>query len=189
MPLRGKARRCLPIKTLEPFGARLKGREMRGKLVPAIPKRPITELARAIRMHLKAGKSRRDILEAESITEKQFRYAMKQLGRFPMKNIEAFSHFLVGAELRLEELGEDMSLVRQAGDHKSLAAFHRVRNEIVLSISDLAMKLGLLQKAAEKLEVAAVREFTVGFGDESIRPNWPTLDVPAEPKVLGAEIK
>jgi hypothetical protein len=162
---------------------------MRGKLVPAISKRPIPELARAIRVHLKAGKSRRDILEAEGITEKQYRHAMKQLGKFPTRNIEAFAHFLVGAELRLEELAEDMSLVRQAGDHKSLAAFHRVRNEIVMSISDLAIKLGLLQKAAEKLEVATVREFTVGFGDEIVRPKWPTLDMPTEPQVLGAEIK
>ena len=70
-----------------------------------------------------------------------------------------------------------MALVRLAGDHKSLASFHRVRNEIVISISDLAMKLGLLQKAAEKLEVDVVREFTVGFGDENIRPKWPTMDV------------
>src|SRR5256885_883328 len=113
---------------------------MRGRPVPAIPKRPIAELARTIRVHLKAGKSRRDILEAEGITEKQYRHAMKQLGKFPTKNIEAFSHFSVGAELRLEELGEDMALVRQAGDHKALASFHRVRNEIVISISDLAMK-------------------------------------------------
>jgi hypothetical protein len=139
------------------------------------PQEASAEIARAIRTHLKAGKTRSEIIEAENLTPKQYRWGLMVLGKFPKQNIEAFSTFLADEIVRIEQILDDMKLARHAGDFRALAAFHKLLSEIRVGSMELAMKLGLLQKAAEKLKVETVQEYRVGFGDEGnlVTPRWP----------------
>jgi hypothetical protein len=138
-------------------------------------KRSSTEIARSIRSHLKAGMTRADIMEAESLTPKQYRWGLLTLGKFPKKNIEAFATFLADETVRLDQIAEDMQLARAAGDFRALAAFHRIVSEIKTGSMELALKLGLLKKAAEGIDLEP-RTYEVCFGDENLKPNWPTIE-------------
>ena len=146
------------------------------ELLTGKTKRTVVEKGRAIRTHLKAGKTRAEIMEAEGFTEKEFRYALLRLGRFPKSNMEAFASFLVDSHIALQQLAEDAERVRAAGDHKSLSAFYRVAHDIRTGTMDLAMKLGLLQRAAEKMELGVTQGFVVSFGDEGTIPVWPDVE-------------
>jgi hypothetical protein len=136
-------------------------------------KRTVMEKGRAIRTHLKAGRSRSEILAIEGFTVKEYRYAIKKLSDFPSKNIEAFSSFLLDSQIAIEQLAEDSERVRKSGDYRALVAFARLAHDIRVSTMDLATKLGFLQKAAEQIEVK-MDSFEVSFGDEDVKPIWPT---------------
>lgn len=147
---------------------------MNGRLEVLGRRRSSAEIARVIRGHLKAGKSRAEILEAESLTPKQYRWGLMTLGKFPKKNAEAFATFLADELIRIERISEDMELARHAGDFRAVAAFHKLVNDIKSNTMELALKLGLLQRAAEKLEVSEV-SYTVSFGDEASPTKWPAF--------------
>jgi hypothetical protein len=136
-------------------------------------KRTSAEIARAIRQHLKAGKTRSDIVEEEHLTAAQYRRGLLILGRFPKRNVEAFATFLADETVRLEQIAEDMQLARNIGDLRALAVFHKIVSEIKLGTMELAMQLGLLQKAADRIEIEEVPTFNVCFGDEEFKPKWP----------------
>jgi hypothetical protein len=141
-------------------------------------KRPSAEIARVIRQHLKAGKTRSDIMEEENLTPAQYRWGLLVLGRFPKRNVEAFATFLADETVRLEQIADDMQLARSVGDLRALAAFHKIISEIKVGSMELAMKLGLLQRAADRIQLDQTPVYEVSFGDEDgnrVKPVFPPM--------------
>lgn len=141
-------------------------------------------LARAIRCHAKMCRSRSEILHLEGCTIKAYRHAVSLLGRFPEKNAEAFGYYVMSVQAQIDSVEEaiDMALGRSLdkngiqipGDWKLLPALYRVHKDLRNDIFEMAMKLGIIQKAAEAVNLN-LRDFTVGFGDEgsAVKPQWP----------------
>ncbi|HEY2461404.1 MAG TPA: hypothetical protein VGI16_11375 [Candidatus Acidoferrum sp.] len=136
------------------------------------PLRTVMALAVAIRSHLRNGKNRGEILEIEQVTKAQYRYAIRVLGKFPERNEDAFANFFVGVQGRLEDVEKDIAAARTVADFRALGNLHRTAHLLHLSIFEMAMKLGILRKAADDVNVN-VCEFKVGFGDENLSPKWP----------------
>jgi hypothetical protein len=137
-------------------------------------KRSVADRAVAVRRLLKSGKSRAEILAEENLTLKEYRTAIKRLGEFPKKNADAFASYVLDCQLALERIAEDAELARAAGDYRALPSFHRIALDIRMSANALAMKLGLLERAAEQVDLNVTRSYEVSFGDENVKPVWPT---------------
>ena len=151
--------------------------------IHAVARTPI-QLALAIRRHAKLGRARKEICHLENCTEKQFRYATSLLGKFPEKNAEAFGYYVMSVQAQIEEVEEaiqmalgksvDKNGIQIPGDWKLLPPLHRVQKDLRDGIFDMAMKLGIVKKAAEAIDLN-LRDFTVGFGDEDVKPVWPVM--------------
>lgn len=132
----------------------------------------IADRAMRIRRHLKNGLCRREICLAEHITLGEFRSAMRQLGKIGGDNREIFADFMLGEQSRLDEIEKDIEAARTRQDMRAVAALHRISAEIRRGIYDMALKLGILQREAIKIESRSVE---VRFGDEEIVP-WYAVD-------------
>lgn len=147
--------------------------EAGGPIPESLARKPI-ELAIAIRRHAKLGKARKEICALEGCTDRQFRYAVQLLGQAPEKNEEAYGLYKMAMQARLEDIEGDIITARTNGDLRALAGLQRTAVMISDAIMEMGMKLGILVKAAEKVEISEQR-YQVGFGDEFTKANWPPL--------------
>lgn len=131
----------------------------------------LADRAARIRGHLKNGFGRREICLRENLTLAEYRSAMRWLGKIGSDNWESFASFMVGEQSRLEEIETDIESARTKGDMRAVAALHRVAADIHRGIYDMALKLGVLQREAIRIEA---RRVEVSFGDEKIRPWFAT---------------
>lgn len=157
------------------------------RAIAAPEKRSLAEKAARYRKHLKLGRARREILAIEGWTNNEYRYVRHWLGgSFRYENADAFSDYLAGEQSRLEEIDAQIAEARvEAGlepgeRHRIVKDLHRLSFEVRQGIYEMAMKLGVLRKSAERVEV---QEVVVGFGDEDgklIQPHWPGADAETE---------
>jgi hypothetical protein len=143
---------------------------------PVRDKKTPQKLAIAIRRHFKTGKSRAEIMLIEGCTPKQYRYAVRLMGKFPHGNEEAFGKYNLAMQGHLEDVANALFYAVRQNDLVAIAALTKTAASIHDSILDMAMKLGVLFKAPNKVEVTERKRFDIGFGDESEvkKPMWPT---------------
>jgi hypothetical protein len=142
---------------------------------PVKEKKTPQQLAIAIRKHLKGNKNVVEIMAIENCTRMQYRYALRLLGKFPGGNEEAFARFNFAMQARLDNVDRAIDAATRMGEFHSISSLTRTAAYIQLEIMNMAMKLGVLYKAPEKLEVTDRKRFDVGFGDEveATKPMWP----------------
>lgn len=155
--------------------------------ITAPEKRSLAEKAARYRKHLKLGRARQEILAIEGWTNYEYRYVRKWLGSsFRYANAEAFADYLAGEQSRLEEIDAQIDEARKeaglepAERHRIVKDLHRLSFDIRQGVYEMAMKLGVLRKAAERVEI---KEVVVGFGDENgnfVQQRWP--DAEPEPE-------
>ncbi len=163
------------------------GGQSKVAVVPKVPGPPgrratstpavMSERAARVRKLLMLGISRGEIMVRENLTAPEYRCAMEFMARFPDKNVQAFAQYWAGEQSRLGEIENDVIAARAAGEFRSVAVLQRLAKDVRKDVYEMAMKLGILKRAAEEI-VLTERRFEVGFGDEVrlLKPSWPILN-------------
>lgn len=141
-----------------------------------VTSKDIAARAGRIRKHLKNGLHRKEICAREGLTLAEYRSAMRWIGNFGSDNTEVFADFLVAQQGSLEELHSLIELELASGqpDLNAYARLKKLSLDIHTGILDMALKLGILQREAIKIES---RNVTVCFGDEEVIP-WFAVEEP-----------
>lgn len=157
-----------------------------------VSKMPIAKRAAKIRRLTRLGMNGTEICHTLGISYQQYRYAVMWMTQKSWSsNAIAFHRYYVAVQSRLEQIEMDMHAARNGSeevvkgrvvtyvDHRAIAAFHKIGLDAWNNVFEMALKLGILDREAIKIQTTTVE---VGFGDENQVP-WfakKAIDIAAE---------
>lgn len=181
--------------TLEAVNAKTETNNAEGLLQAAdssdVSKMPIAKRAAKIRHLTRLGMNGTEICHKLGITYSQYRHAVTwSTQKAWSSNAVAFHRYYMSVQSSLEQLEMDMIAARNGSqeitkkgevvtviDHRAIAAFHKIRLDAWNSAYEMALKLGILDREAIKLQAEGKVE--VSFGEENAVPWFVKRALPA----------